>query len=118
MNWARRFRIRERVRGSLWILALLDAVLGSILGVALTEVDRHTDLPNYFQYSSSTASTVLTAIVGAAAALTGFVVTVTAHAADKEYCADGPRQTIGLAPLRPDVRFLHGARRTSAGTTR
>jgi uncharacterized membrane protein len=30
-----------------------------------------------FQYSSSTASTVLSAIVGAAAALTGFVVTVT-----------------------------------------
>jgi uncharacterized membrane protein len=68
---------RERVRGSLWILPLLGAVLGSILGVAVTEVDRHTDLSNFFQYSSSTASTVLTTIVGAAAALTGFGVTVT-----------------------------------------
>ncbi len=77
MTWGRRFLIRERVRGSLWIVPLFGAILGSILGVVLAEVDRHLDLPNYFQYSSSTASTVLTAVVGAAAALTGFVITVT-----------------------------------------
>ena len=77
MTWGRRFRIREQVRGSLGIVPLFGAVLGSILGVGLAELDRHLDLPNYFQYSSSTASTVLTAVVGAAAALTGFVVTVT-----------------------------------------
>ena len=77
MSWGRRFRLREQVRGSLWIVPLVGAVLGSILGAAVAELDRHLDLPNYFQYSSSTASTVLTAIVGAAAALTGFVVTVT-----------------------------------------
>ena len=77
MTWGRRFRLREQVRGSLWIVPLFGAILGSILGVALAELDRHLDLPNYFQYSSSTASTVLTATVGAAAALTGFVITVT-----------------------------------------
>src|SRR5262245_47379277 len=76
MTWGSRFRIRERGRESLSILPLLGAVLGSILGLAVTEVDRHIDLPNYFQYSSSTASPVLSAIIGAAAALTGFVVTV------------------------------------------
>src|SRR5262245_43977599 len=77
MSWSRRFRIRERVRGSLWIVPLLGAVLGAVLGVAVVELDRHSDLPDYFQYSSSTATSVLTAIIGAAAALTGFVVTVT-----------------------------------------
>ena len=77
MTWGRRFRIREQVRGSLWIVPLIGAILGSILGVALAELDRHLDLPDYFQYSPSTASTVLTATVGAAAALTGFVITVT-----------------------------------------
>ena len=77
MSWGRRFRIIERVKGSLWIVPLLGAVLGAIAGVALAEADQHLNLPDYFQYSSSTASTVLSAIVGAAAALTGFVVTVT-----------------------------------------
>ena len=77
MTWGRRFRIREQVRGSLWIVPLIGAILGSILGIALAELDRHLDLPDYFQYSPATASTVLTATVGAAAALTGFVITVT-----------------------------------------
>jgi uncharacterized membrane protein len=77
MSWSRRFRTRERIRGSLWVVPLIGAVLGALLGLGIAEVDRHIDVPNYFQYSSSTASTVLTAIVGAAAALTGFVITVT-----------------------------------------
>jgi uncharacterized membrane protein len=55
----------------------MGAVLGAVAGLAVTEADRHLNVPGYFQYSSSTASTVLSAIVGAAVALTGFVVTVT-----------------------------------------
>ena len=78
MTWSRRFRVREQVRNSLWIVPLLGSVLGAILGFAVAEVDRHVDMPTFITYSSSTASTLLTAIVGAAAALTGFVVTVTA----------------------------------------
>jgi len=78
MTWNRRFRNRQRVRESLWFVPLLGAVLGAILGFGLAEVDRHVAVPAYIQYSPSTASTVLTAIVGATAALTGFVVTVTA----------------------------------------
>ena len=77
MSWGCRFRIIERVRGSLWIVPLIGAVLGAVAAVVLTEIDQHLSVPDYFQYSSSTASTVLSAIVGAAAALTGFVVTVT-----------------------------------------
>jgi len=77
MTWDRRFRRRQRVRESLWIVPLLGAILGAIIGFGLAEVDRHANVPNYIEYSPSTASTVLTAIVGAAAALTGFVVTVT-----------------------------------------
>lgn len=77
MTWSRRFRISEHFRGSLWIVPLMGAVLGAIAGLVLTEVDQHLNLPDYLQYSSSTASTVLSAIVGATAALTGFVVTVT-----------------------------------------
>lgn len=78
LTWSRRFRVRERVLDSLWIVPLLGAIMGTILGFAVAEVDRHVGVPTYLQYSSSTASTLLTAIVGSAAALTGFVVTVTA----------------------------------------
>lgn len=78
MSWGRRFRLREQVLDSLWIVPLLGSVLGAILGFAVAEIDRHIHVPNYIQYSSSTATTLLSAIVGATAALTGFVVTVTA----------------------------------------
>ncbi len=77
MTWADRFRVREYVRGSLWVIPLAGSVLGGILGSGVLETDRAVDLPSYWQYSPATASTVLAAIVGAMAALTGFVVTVT-----------------------------------------
>jgi uncharacterized membrane protein len=49
-----------------------------VLGAAvLISIDSHVKVPSQWAYSSSTASTVLSAIVGAEAALTGFVVTVT-----------------------------------------
>ena len=48
-----------------------------MLGVVVSVADEHIGTPSLWQYSPSTASTVLTAIVGATAALTGFVVTVT-----------------------------------------
>jgi uncharacterized membrane protein len=49
-----------------------------ILGAAiLISIDSHVKVPSDWAYSPSTASTVLSAIVGAVAALTGFVVTVT-----------------------------------------
>ena len=48
-----------------------------LLGILDVQVDRSINLPASWTYSSSTASTLLTTIVGAMAALTGFVVTVT-----------------------------------------
>jgi uncharacterized membrane protein len=77
MSWARSFRIRQYVRGSLWLLPLLGGVLGAALAVADIVIDKSIDLPASWTYSSSTATAVLSAIVGAMAALTGFVVTVT-----------------------------------------
>ena len=77
MTWARRFRLRESLRESLWLIPVVGAVLGGILGVVVSVADEDIQNPNLWQYSPSTASTVLTAIIGATAALTGFVVTVT-----------------------------------------
>jgi uncharacterized membrane protein len=77
MSWARRFRTREYLRGSLWVLPLVGGVLGVLLGSGVAALDKSVSLPTGLTYSPSTASTLLTAIVGATAALTGFVVTVT-----------------------------------------
>jgi uncharacterized membrane protein len=77
VSWATRFRVRQYVTGSLWVLPLVGAVLGVALGSADVLGDKAVHLPAEFTYSSSTASTVLSSIVGGAAALTGFVVTVT-----------------------------------------
>jgi uncharacterized membrane protein len=77
MSWATAFRLRQFARGSLWMLPLVGGLLGVLLGSGLIWADRSVRLPPYWTYSPSTASTVLSAIVGAMAALTGFVVTVT-----------------------------------------
>jgi uncharacterized membrane protein len=77
VSWATAFRVRQWARGSLWVLPLIGGLLGVLLGSGLIWADRAVRLPAYWTYSPSTASTVLSAIVGAMAALTGFVVTVT-----------------------------------------
>ena len=77
MSWATRFRIREYLRESLWVVPALGAVAGILAAAVLISIDSHVKVPSDWAYSPSTASTVLSAIVGAVAALTGFVVTVT-----------------------------------------
>ncbi|MGE5211408.1 MAG: DUF2254 family protein, partial [Acidobacteriota bacterium] len=77
MTWATRFRIREYLRESLWVVPALGAVIGILGAAVLIAIDEQVTVPSDWAYSPSTASTVLSAIVGAVAALTGFVVTVT-----------------------------------------
>ncbi|HEX4672308.1 MAG TPA: DUF2254 family protein [Solirubrobacteraceae bacterium] len=77
MSWERRFRIGQYLRGSLWVLPLAGGVLGVLAGSGIQLLEKSVSLPQGLTYSSSTASTLLTTIVGASAALTGFVVTVT-----------------------------------------
>ena len=77
MTWGRRFRLRESVLESLWVIPLAGAILGGILGTVVSLADEHIGDPSLWEYSPSTASAVLTSIVAATAALTGFVVTVT-----------------------------------------
>jgi len=77
MAWATRFRIREYLRESLWVVPFLGAVIGVLGALVVVWVDQHVKVPAQWAYSPSTASTVLSAVAGAVAALTGFVVTVT-----------------------------------------
>ena len=77
MSWRTRFRRRVSLLEGLWALPVMGAVLGGILGTIVSVTDEHAGAPSLWRYSPSTASAVLTSIVGATAALTGFVVTVT-----------------------------------------
>jgi uncharacterized membrane protein len=74
--WSRRFRARQSIRGSLWVLPLLAAVLGSVLAAVAVYFQGDLQSPTGWGYSADTAQTVLTTIVASAVGLTGFVVTV------------------------------------------
>lgn len=74
--WSRRFRARESIRGSLWVLPLAAAVLGAVLAGIAVRFQNELQSPTGWGYSAGTAQTVLTTIVASAVGLTGFVVTV------------------------------------------
>jgi uncharacterized membrane protein len=74
--WATRFELRQYLKGSLWVLPLFGGLLGVLLAQAALWADGATRLPSHWNYSASTASGVLTAIVGAMVALLGYVVTI------------------------------------------
>ena len=77
MSWAILFRVREYLKGSLWYGPVVGAILGPLLALLTRQADTSLTVPKVWQYAPSTASTVLTTIVGATVGLAGFVVTVT-----------------------------------------
>jgi uncharacterized membrane protein len=76
MSWSRRFRARQFVRGSIWLVPVLGGAAGSLCGIAAAESGRYYTLPEGWTYSAGTAQAVLASVVGASVGLTGFVVTV------------------------------------------
>ncbi|WP_329500688.1 DUF2254 domain-containing protein [Kitasatospora herbaricolor] len=76
MSWAARFRLRQYAKASLWIVPLFGLVLGVALAEATTTADGAAWLPKTWDYSATTASTVLSSVVGSMIALLGFVVTI------------------------------------------
>ena len=74
--WGYAFRARQFAKGSLWLVPLIGALLGIVLGVLAVDLENDIATPRGLQYSSGTASILLSSVVGSTAALTGFVVTV------------------------------------------
>ncbi len=77
MSWAQWFRFRQYLKESLWIYPLTAVIAGGLLAVLTRQADTSFTVPPQWRYNPSTASTVLTTIVGAMVGLIGFVVTVT-----------------------------------------
>ncbi|MCX4822888.1 DUF2254 domain-containing protein [Streptomyces sp. NBC_01142] len=76
ISWALAFRLRQYAKASLWIIPLFGFVLGVVLAECSAALDRADWLPYHWQYSATTASTVLSSVVGSMVALLGFVVTI------------------------------------------
>ncbi len=76
MSWSLTFRIRQRLKSSLWVVPFIGGVLGALLADLDIPLEGSLDLPSSWTYSAGTASAVLAAVIGATAALTGFVLTV------------------------------------------
>ena len=76
MSWGIVFRVRQRLKASLVVIPLLGAVLGPVVGQLTLWLDRTVQVPEAWRYSASTASGVLSVLVGAMVGLLGFVVTV------------------------------------------
>lgn len=76
VSWATAFALRQYAIACLWIVPLAGIVLGSLLAEAAVALDGAVRVPQEWRYSPSTASSVLSSIVGAMVALLGFVVTI------------------------------------------
>lgn len=76
MSWGFAFRLRQHLKGSLWVVPFIGAALGPLLGLLVNWLDDTVQVPEAWRYSASTASGVLTVIIGAMVALLGFVVTI------------------------------------------
>lgn len=77
MTCAERFRRREDVRQSLWVVPLVGALVGVLFAWGVDRVGKSIDMPAALTFTPSTASSLLSAILGAMVGLVGFVVTVT-----------------------------------------
>jgi uncharacterized membrane protein len=73
----RAFRVRKYVRESLWVIPALSVLIGAGLAIIDVQfVEPHINLPQSWQYSAGTASTILAAVVSAMVGLTGIVFAV------------------------------------------
>jgi uncharacterized membrane protein len=76
MSYARRFRRRQYIKGSLWIAPLVGVLASTALALIVEAIESRVTLPEVWQFSSSTASTFLSVLAGASVSLIGFVITV------------------------------------------
>ena len=76
MSWGLAFRVRQTLKGSLWVVPLLGGLVGFVLSDASVRFQDATHVPSGWDYAPQTALTALSTVVGASVGLIGFVVTV------------------------------------------
>jgi hypothetical protein len=48
-DWSTRFRIRQYLKGSIWLVPFLGGVLGAVLGLVEPRLDEAVSLPEAWQ---------------------------------------------------------------------
>ena len=76
MSWGIAFRLRQALKASLWFVPFVGAALGPVIGQLFLWLDDAIAEPSVFRCSPSTATSVLTVLVGAMVSLIGFVFTI------------------------------------------
>lgn len=112
MTWATRFRVRQALKGNLWLIPLASGMLGLLASYAIVAVDDTAGAPSSWSYTPQTALTVLTTVVAATVGLTGFVVTVSVLAIQMSIGSFSPRY---MRPWYRD-RVLKGVLAMLVGT--
>jgi uncharacterized membrane protein len=91
LDWSARHRLREYVRGSLWVLPLVGGIIGALLAILSGHLDATVQVPASWQYTSNTATTMLSTIAGAMIGLLGLVVTIGVLVVQQATSALSPR---------------------------
>ena len=76
MSWAAGFQLRQHARQSLWAVPLIGALAGAALARVDLWFESRLDLPQGWNYSASTAASLLSAVSGSMIGLVGLVVTI------------------------------------------
>jgi uncharacterized membrane protein len=76
MSWRTRWRIYEYVRNSIWIVPALFSAIAIGLGLAIPEIDMHTETTIGISFGTDAARSVLGSLAGGMITFTGFVFSI------------------------------------------
>lgn len=76
MSWRTRWRIREYIRNSIWIVPAIFGLLAIAMGIAFPDLDERTNTTIGISFGGSAAESMLSAMVGGMITFTGFVFSI------------------------------------------
>ncbi len=76
MSWGRRFRAKEYLRTSLWVIPVAFVAFAVVVGLVVPEIDRASESSLSFPFGAGAAIAALSAIAGGMITFTGFVFSV------------------------------------------
>lgn len=76
MSWARRFKLKEFLKNSLWLVPVAGVLILIVMQRLVSRLDDRWDPPDSLTFTPSTASAMLSAIISASISLIGFMLTI------------------------------------------